>query len=47
MLSSYLDLGLPNGVFPSSFPTKTLYTPLLPSILVICPAHHILLDWIA
>jgi hypothetical protein len=46
MLSSYLGLGLPSGVFPSSFPTKTLYTPLLSSILVTCPTHLILLDLI-
>ena len=26
-LSSHLHLGLPNGLFPSGFPTKTLYTP--------------------
>jgi hypothetical protein len=30
ILSSYLCLGLPSGrLFPSSFPTKTLYTPLI------------------
>jgi hypothetical protein len=28
ILSTYLCLGLPNGLFPSGFPTKTLYTPL-------------------
>ena len=28
-LSSHLCLGLPSGHFPSGFPTKTLYTPLL------------------
>ena len=26
ILSSHLQLGLPNGLFPSGFPTKTLYT---------------------
>ena len=28
ILSSHLRLGLPNGLFPSGFPTRTLYTPL-------------------
>ena len=27
ILSTRLRLGLPSGLFPSSFPTKTLYTP--------------------
>ena len=27
MLSTHLRLGLPSGLFPSGFPTKTLYTP--------------------
>ena len=29
ILSTHLLLGLPSGLFPSSFPTKTLYTPPL------------------
>ena len=29
ILSFHLCLGLPSGLFPSGFPTKTLYTPLL------------------
>ena len=44
MLSSYLRLGVPSGLFPSGFTTKPLYTPLL--IRATCPAHLILLDLI-
>jgi len=29
ILSPHLRLGLPNGLFPTGFPNKTLYTPLL------------------
>ena len=44
ILSSHLCLGLPSGLFPSGFPTTTLYKSLLYPIRATCPAHIILLE---
>ena len=46
LLFSHLCQGLPSGVFPSGFPTKTLYTPLLYPMCATFPAHLIILDFI-
>ena len=42
ILSTHLRLGLPNGLLPSSFPTKTVYTPLSSPIRATCPAQQTL-----
>ena len=44
ILSSYLSLGLPSDLFPSGFPTKILYTPLLSLVCATCSAHLNILD---
>ena len=39
LISSHLRLGLASRVFPSGFPTKTQYTPLVSPIRATCPAY--------
>jgi len=44
--SFHLRLVLPSGLFPSGFPFKTVYTPLLSLIPATCSAYIIILDLI-
>jgi hypothetical protein len=46
ILYFHLRLGLPIGIFPSGFPTKTLNTPLPCTVHSTCPAHLIILGLI-
>ena len=46
ILSYLLRLGLTSGLFPSGFPTKTLYKPLLSPLPAARFAHFIIIDLI-
>jgi hypothetical protein len=47
ILSTYLHICLPSGLFPLGFPTSILHAFLFsPSIHATCPPHLILLDFV-
>jgi hypothetical protein len=46
ILFTHLRLGLPSGLFPSSFPSNILYAFLFSLIRATCPSHLTLLDLI-
>ena len=46
LLTSHLCRGIPSGLFPSGFPTKTLHAHLPSPTSATCPTHLILLDMI-
>ena len=46
ILSTHLSQGLPSGLLPFGYPTKTLYTPLSSPIHATCSAYLIALDFI-
>jgi hypothetical protein len=46
ILFSHLLLRLPNGLFPSGFPTKILYALLISPVRAACPTHLIFLQLI-
>ena len=48
ILSSHICQGLQSGLFPTGFPTKTLYTLLISPIQATCPIHlilHYMITW--